>query len=565
MYEPLQSPDHIRLLKIIPSQDDTRNIEISIIPTPLQTAPQYEAISYTWGDATQLGSVTCQPGGVLVQVTQNCISILRRLRQPQKERLVWIDAICINQQNIPERNAQVAVMGRIYASANRVVIDIGESSESGEQALHYLKNCEETVLYEFVLGLKIKDTVCNLYERPWFWRIWVLQEAFMARDAVVMCGRTVVPWSAFRPFRIWVDARPAGETENYHVALPHTVPQTLVIGNCSQRSYRAESDLLRLLVTGRICRATDSRDKVFALLPMLERVPEELRADYSKSVTQVYVETAKYILSTSGLMFLSCIQHHSDQDASNTAEPRLPSWVPDWSQRVMEPWMIGYYRTKPTYYPLSAGRDKKCVAKVLLGEEGSHRLQVRGREADTITHTTGKDIYINSPEHQNKQAVDSFFNEFSAYRKQLNNPATLPPPPYWEPRTSETRIHPPDWLAYRVGLPIERPIQYTDNDLIDKITHFLGPRQLVLTKRGYLGIVPKNVEVGDVVCCFLGSGVPHVLRLQQEENKKESLGRTYKLMGEGYFYGLMEGEAFCGIDMSEDALSGGSLEDLLII
>lgn len=160
-------------------------------------------------------------------------------------------------------------MGQIYQSARRVVIDIGETSNSSDEALHAIMHCSEQTLYAMDLGLRIKDAVSKLYERAWFGRVWVLQEAFRSKEAVVLCGTGLVPWSIFRPFRIWVDSRPAGETEHWHVALPSMVPPALTVGNHHSRTYTAREDLLSLLVKGSTC------DAVFAVLPMLADAPAE--------------------------------------------------------------------------------------------------------------------------------------------------------------------------------------------------------------------------------------------------------------------------------------------------
>ena len=238
-------------------------------------------------------------------VTRDCESTLRRLRSSDVSRLVWIDAICIDQGNVDERNAQLAMMGRIYQTACRVVIDIGEASDSSDQALEAINHSSGKALYQMELALNIKTPVQKLYDRALFGRVWVLQEVFQLKEAVVLCGTDLVPWQFFRPFRIWVDSRSAGETEHWHVELLGTVPPILTVGNYHSRTYTARKDFLSLLCKGRMCDATDSRDKVFSLLPMLiDALDENLQADYAKEIAQVFTQTATWLVSAVGLSFL---------------------------------------------------------------------------------------------------------------------------------------------------------------------------------------------------------------------------------------------------------------------
>jgi Heterokaryon incompatibility protein (HET) len=155
---------------------------LRITQTRLDEAAPYEAISYTWGPAEDRQTIVCGPEGAVIPVTRNCESVLRRLRDLDSPRLVWVDAICIDQDDIDERNAQVAMMGQIYQNATRVIVDVGETSPDSDYALDAIVHCSEKALYAMELGLNIRNTVNELYRRPWFQRVWVLQEVFRSRE-----------------------------------------------------------------------------------------------------------------------------------------------------------------------------------------------------------------------------------------------------------------------------------------------------------------------------------------------------------------------------------------------
>ncbi|KAK4072005.1 hypothetical protein Trihar35433_4069 [Trichoderma harzianum] len=126
-----QGDDHrIRLLTLTPSQDPSEPIHISLSVVKLSDEPSFEALSYCWGDATDKLLIFCDE--VPFPVTKNLESALRHLRQTEGERTLWIDAICINQDNIPERNHQVSIMKDIYRKARHVVVWLGSAEEDSD-------------------------------------------------------------------------------------------------------------------------------------------------------------------------------------------------------------------------------------------------------------------------------------------------------------------------------------------------------------------------------------------------------------------------------------------------
>ena len=133
LYQPLPTGESIRLLRLQPGPRD------ELISCNLQPAnfndnlPAYEALSYVWGSSSDTRSIICN--GREIAVTRNLRNALRRLRRRDSTRLIWVDAICINQRNDEERGHQVRHMGSIYQCATRVLIWLGkDESEKAEQA-----------------------------------------------------------------------------------------------------------------------------------------------------------------------------------------------------------------------------------------------------------------------------------------------------------------------------------------------------------------------------------------------------------------------------------------------
>lgn len=555
-YKPLQPGEDIRLVEICPA-DAHADVRCSIFHASLSQVPPYEAISYTWGSNEDRQTIPCGPEGASITVTRNCESALRRLRLATESRVVWVDAICINQSDIPERNAQVGMMAQIYQKAKRVIVDIGQTSTNSENALSAIQNVSPTTLYDTMLGIDIRDCVDDLYSRPWFERIWILQEIFMAREAMVMCGTRLVPWAAFKPLKIWVWPNGAAG-ENWHVALPSHNPNPLTIGSRSNKTYTAHQDLLSLLCKGRTCKATEPRDKVFALLPLLEDPKDIFQADYNKSTEIVFIETATWLASNTGISFLSCVQGDSSLS--------LPSWVPDWSIHFRTPWILGL---NGLFYPLRASLHTQAVAKVLNIPNQLPELKVRGIVVDTI-RTITTDLNIRSARNPfatstHYSPVEAFISEFQSYRSALgSNAVKLPKYGHWNQTTNDPTVRPPDWMIL-YGLPFERASEMTDNEHAGDVTYFCYDRQLFTTTKGHLGVVTSKARVGDLVCCFLGAGVPFILR-KVDEGCAEETSRHFRLVGEGYAYGIMDGEALDGVDLekAEGKVPTGPFQDFHI-
>lgn len=131
-YAPLKEPRHIRILVLEPARRIDDPIHCSFNEVSLDnevgvaTIP-YEALSYTWGAPQGTRPIFCH--GSTILVTPNCEQALLHLRNRSKPRNMWIDAICINQQSIEEKNQQVPMMGDIYRAATRAILWLGPNTD----------------------------------------------------------------------------------------------------------------------------------------------------------------------------------------------------------------------------------------------------------------------------------------------------------------------------------------------------------------------------------------------------------------------------------------------------
>lgn len=193
--------NHIRLLHIEAGIYESP-IRCRLVTTSLEASPPYEALSYTWGSPEQNVTIACD--GVLLSVTQNLYDAVQHLREPMHERIVWIDAMCINQKHDQERTDQVGIMRDIYAKASRVVIWLGKETSEDKLAFSMLARFkglfEKHGLVDFGPSLDrsygfppLSDpewrALVRFFQREWFQRIWVVQEATVCQ----LCGVCLYP------------------------------------------------------------------------------------------------------------------------------------------------------------------------------------------------------------------------------------------------------------------------------------------------------------------------------------------------------------------------------------
>ncbi|ETS86089.1 hypothetical protein PFICI_04114 [Pestalotiopsis fici W106-1] len=357
---PLKLEDSFRVLALEPGQGRDP-VKVRLLDCLLSDHPNYEAVSYAWGDLSLTADILVSHDGdeahyQPVPATTNCQAALKGLRYSDRERLLWIDAICINQGSVKERNHQVQMMSKIYARASRVVVYLGEHTDGSDLVMDWIVQSAEAPDYgepgAHEPPAPPKEALAALLGRPWFHRVWVLQEISFASDCIVLCGDRAVAWSTFQQIRrTIVDAGTfvkipyslgfSDRKESFRYATYGFIPQA--------------RQLLNMLRSSRHCKATDPRDKIYAILPLLKRQHQRVlsalnrrlqdpsdesikhvnadvirqvlivRPDYNATAAEVFTQIAKDLMQElgAGIVLREVI--------TPCHVPGLPSWVPDWS------------------------------------------------------------------------------------------------------------------------------------------------------------------------------------------------------------------------------------------
>ncbi|KAK3373139.1 heterokaryon incompatibility protein-domain-containing protein [Lasiosphaeria ovina] len=257
------------LLKLIPHWDEHAPIQCTLFNSPILvsgvTSHPFETLSYVWGSA-ELTHFVCIDNCQL-PITASLHGALSRLRDSFLERIVWADAICINQEDLTERARQVHCMATIYAKASRVLMWLG-----GKEAADELYTVSEQD--EDLAGRN--TSLLALVGRPWFRRIRVLQEVAAAQHILVVCGQTELDGYAFCAGLNSLNMNMMYKNE---VALAGLVRSTTylirrvvvrpkyVLGEPNAFSLRIRP-LAELVDMYNTREASDHRDKIFALLGM---------------------------------------------------------------------------------------------------------------------------------------------------------------------------------------------------------------------------------------------------------------------------------------------------------
>ncbi|TVY54787.1 Heterokaryon incompatibility protein 6 OR allele, partial [Lachnellula suecica] len=204
-YKDLKTDDSIRLILIHPpsNSQSADDIHCTLQHATLSSFKDditlhYSALSYVWGDEDHQAKIHID--GEEISITVNLFQALRSIRHASKDVLLWVDAVCINQQNIPERNRQVHSMGSIFAGAQNTLIYLGEPDEKSDQVIQSLKNAGtdlEQVPDDYTLREHVASSILS---RPWFRRVWVLQELILSRNPIICIGQSQVKWTKLASF-----------------------------------------------------------------------------------------------------------------------------------------------------------------------------------------------------------------------------------------------------------------------------------------------------------------------------------------------------------------------------
>ena len=343
VYPLKSSGKQIRLLELHPGQYHSplsgrlRVVSLGMIPTP-----RYQALSYTWGDATKNDAIRIHGCGC-IPITGNLFQALRRLRRRLTTRILWVDAICINQGDPIEKSHQIFLMSEVYKIADKVIVWLGETflhrfsirnvRSRYEEFRMLINHLDEPSWRQWLYGvlhfqpLALEDALTNTNPQ-WHTRIWVQQEFVLARRVVFRYGTWSLDYESYKALCALCFFRKLGyrgmqKFWNFRLQMEK------LDGSKHERNG-GKFDLHAAMYLVSDTYATDPRDKIYSMLGLLEDESKLIVVDYSRSLEQVYGEaTYAIIVATQSLEAVESIEDLFHRPSSS----QLPSWVVDFREK----------------------------------------------------------------------------------------------------------------------------------------------------------------------------------------------------------------------------------------
>lgn len=500
-YKPLDSSvDTIRLMVLHPRQEgeDETVVRCSLIHTDFLSKPEYEALSYTWGNRSPSKHISIN--GIEVSVRENLYSALYCLRL-QKDRLLWADAICIDQSNLEERRYQVGLMAFIYSRAYCVLIWLGPPGPLEV----------ETVLEKSYGNWFDKQGWLWLLGHPYWSRLWIIQEAALGIRLTVCCGGACRDWDSF-----------VCAARNF-VTLSQN--KSLLFNLDAKRTGRHwdTNRLETLLEDFQYAKCDEAMDKIYGFLGLAHDCQDgSLEADYSKSPFDLYADVIRFFCrrrvlrngctndldrSMRVMRFSQLVQRLLGDIGATAANRSVTTDVvqvrgafggrilhlgPNYTEMLStydanKKWKLSF----ESHYPLPQDVKKLREANESYG---ATLLAMADRDVSRVRGIEPRDMYSQA------KRVDRLWddNENDWFRQELDN---------------------------EVGRDMTDTPAITDSTpTSDRPRMFLGNNYL-------MGLVPQQAKEGDLICQFWKCDVVALLRLEESTGFYRIVGRVHLSTG----------------------------------
>ena len=600
-YLPLGHPGQIRVVRLQPGAFPDPII-CQLEHREVDKGSTYHALSYAWGDSTVTKIIMLE--GFRHSVTLNLEHALRYLRHEHDVRILWVDAISIDQDNLVERNQQVQIMSLIYQRATNVLIWVGEEVPVDKQSL--IPPLNENIIFSmdskerlntgvlfFCLNrLALNEDIqgitqfcrpwmlslAEFFNRPWFQRLWVVQEAAANIKSLMICGNFVIPLfvllAALERVLVTIGSIPGKEMYLLLDMLRNAFAlKKCLIGDVNwtsdgfsvRRPFREERSTASRLATvllslGGRFKCSDPNDRIYGLLGLVANSAapletEFLKVDYGKDTQQLFRDVAMFLLHERPYLDILPLQHDKQF-------PDLPSWVPTWSDGTVGPKYDAASGVSPAKLRFSPDGSELHVQGIKIGKliavsdpvpaiESVSQVQNLFRHFEDYFFTLVESMgtYGGSAETlnawkllllQGQGATPS--NVLCGYKhirsrlleenKEHSTQTSILHEeliPFWYEAVMER-------LDYAtISVPHELA-QGGAVSLAKQACVRLKGKSLFLLDSGHFGIFPGeyNVETQGTVCLCLGGADPLVL---------ERVGESFRLVGKCYLQGIMDQES----------------------
>jgi hypothetical protein len=510
--------------------------------------------------------------GLGVDIRENLYRALVQLRSRTATRLLWIDALSIDQCNQEEVGDQVAKMGAIYAGANSVIVWLGEASANSSLAFSLLDSIMENLHNNEIVGQILKsrsndsalDSLSEILRRDYWSRVWVIQEVHFAKQITVHCGPHSIPWTKIVEVQkalverflhtlneVSQDPTQAMDHLQYlRHAIQFRGPQSLVLDRSNLCRDIQQIDLFECLMMHRLKEATDPRDKIYALVGLTRAANDpSFVINYKLSTRQVYIDTVDHLLRKTEQLDIILIQtkgygcHFSEMD--------LPTRVPDFGSTGKARPVPFRYAVLKSAYNASALRKAEAQVDRCRGVLKAAGIRIASIKAIAPSENAGyADDLVNGIATVElwKQYVFTNLGKSSKHSEHFTRlllcDIIMPEDLSWTTESAFLKSilalfeedHWPELssdLSYHQVLETLRPERQMARSWVQVITTNIFKRNLFITSKDGLGIAQDSVLEGDLICILFGCSIPVILR---------EIDGHYILISEACVSGYMYGE-----------------------
>ncbi|KAM0418964.1 hypothetical protein ACHAPT_012122 [Fusarium lateritium] len=620
-YKPVAA-SQIRLVTVTQAaRDGSLEASIEHVELDPEDPIKYTALSYCWGNPGSRVKVPCD--GEVLNITTSLYEALAEVIKFSPNKALWIDQVCINQEDMEEKSEQVSKMNMVYDKAETVLAWLGPAIASTPAAIDFVKKVgdiamptatdmfrwdsygdehENTKLervekytqeQSLELGIPFDDLTTwdafsEFFDRPWFQRMWTVQEIIQARKAIVVCGPHSLPWEYVSAAARWF----CYKAKAIHDRNSREVDGMCLITQMVQIPWRSKSGseyypqlfgqkmrptcrwaLRDLLERLRPRQATDPRDKVYALVGISEEDhrlwgDKGVVVDYSLSVEEVYAQATEEIIKsewTDGLDVIWSARQRSDV-------PGWPSWVPDWRQKtgygcswgIGEPFKktdaeIGKHTFIPTQEPLTLAVQGKVIGRVTYKSQYRHFGELfQNNRLRELHHDCMERLKSYPTGEQVETALGLTLIGGPPLTKTLQK-TEITMETYTEKYmdfydvTQMSRETPEEDAARNEILKTFYKLGF-DLTWIQEVLNAYCERRFFVTDSGHMGLGHHDMLEGDLIVAVVGLSWPCVLR-----PKSENHDDGFEFIGEAYFHGFMNGEAIQELPKDEEGAHIGQV------
>ena len=348
----------IRLLRLSQSEDGVFTGKLQRFP--LASAPHYYTASYVWGERRYSGTTINLKSGSLrvLSSLSPFIHMVTRHGDFKPTDWWWIDSLSINLQDANEREQQVRIMANIYRQARRAIVWLGEEKEDGSDCtnaidfLHYLSSLQiafqgdDLAMRNNLENPNFNEkcaAVSNLLARPWWTRVWTLQEFVLPKEAQLYCGPSRISRGRFKSaiYGIFLCSTISSDFEH------ELVPRKLFDSAFNRRrihQWHVKPDsigmnLIALMASLGNHSATDSRDRIYSVLGLITEQDRQLvgPAEYSTTTEHQFAKLVRSFWSAHKSLDIVCFAHLFSRHAAAIdpgSRHAVPTWAPDWRTTI---------------------------------------------------------------------------------------------------------------------------------------------------------------------------------------------------------------------------------------